>query len=200
MATDLDAFIKMVEGFDEEELHREIGALREELRRVSLELNKRLDALTIKQRWDQEQRMTEGGAMVESWEDLRNRVAHGQAASYVRDPERRKVAVPPDPVPNGGSPDFPRGIAAVREIMRDGGIWTIDAIFQEITRRGWVDEDVMHPRKALETAVSRLAGRGEIVRVGRGKYRPASPQEQTSSQDGPDVIPNLVLGPAGAEP
>jgi hypothetical protein len=196
MATDLDAFIKMVEGLDEGELHQEIGALREELRRVSLELNKRLDALTIKQRWDQEQRMMDGGAMVDSWEELRDRVAHGQAGAYVA-PERRKVAVPPDSGSNGGTADFPRGIAAVREIMRDGGNWTIERLFEEMRRREWVDADVQHPRKALETAVSRLAKRGEIVRVGRGKYRPAaSPQEQTSSQDGPD----LVLGPARAEP
>ncbi|HEV2772588.1 MAG TPA: hypothetical protein VGV57_07160 [Thermoleophilaceae bacterium] len=66
----------------------------------------------------------------------------------------------------------PRGVEAVRAIMLDGGTWTVEDLFREMKRREWIDRDVLHPRKAVETAMHRLYAKyGEIERVGRGTYR-----------------------------
>ncbi len=87
--------------------------------------------------------------------------------------------------------DVPRGVEAVRAVMLDGGVWTVDQVYKTIMRRDWIDESVMHPRKAVETAVNRLYSKyGEVERVGRGRYR-----YKTAPTD-----PTLLNGSGSAEP
>lgn len=70
------------------------------------------------------------------------------------------------------SEESPRGVDAVRAVMREGGVWNAAHVFTALRKRGWIDPDVQHPRKAVETAVNRLYSKyGEIERVGRGHYR-----------------------------
>lgn len=88
-------------------------------------------------------------------------------------------------------PDAPRGVDAVRAVMREGGVWDTGQVLNALSKRGWIDNDVMHPRKAVETAVNRLYSKyGEVDRVGRGRYRyKTAPTDQT-----------LLNGSGSAEP
>jgi len=90
-----------------------------------------------------------------------------------------------------GTEEGPRGTEAVRAVMREGGVWTTERVFEEVRKRGWIDSNVMHPRKAIETALNRLHGKyREIERVGRGRYRyKTAPTDQT-----------LLNGSGSAEP
>lgn len=106
------------------------------------------------------------------------------ALSGVRAPS--PAPVPAGPVPNGSggrtfsTPQRPAGTEAVRRIMRDGGVWTIKAILEELKHRDWDSKTAQDPLKATEAAVSRLVTvKKEVERVGRGEYRyigvPGSP-------------------------
>jgi hypothetical protein len=93
--------------------------------------------------------------------------------------------------------DFPRGTEAVRVIMRQGGVWGPNELLAEMEQRGWIDPDVMHPRKAVETAIARLYSKyREIERVGRGRYRykVMKPQKGGITRD-----PSLPLTPSRSE-
>jgi hypothetical protein len=68
----------------------------------------------------------------------------------------------PDTPPAGG----PRGREAIRLIVAERpGVWTLAMLREEMRVRGWFTS-----RKALETAVVRLARDGEARRVGKGRY------------------------------
>ena len=85
--------------------------------------------------------------------------------------------------------------------MRDGGIWTIQGIFEELKHRNWDSKTAQDPLKATEAAVSRLVTvKKEVERVGRGEYRyvgvptsPASTEDLTSfashgRQESPTIL------------
>lgn len=68
--------------------------------------------------------------------------------------------------------EVPVGIEAARRVMREGGVWTVASLLNELQKRGWDSKDAEHPLKATEAAISRLHNvKKEIERVGRGKYR-----------------------------
>lgn len=79
-----------------------------------------------------------------------------------------------------------RGMAAVREVMRTGGVWTAGQVHDELQRRGWVSPEAQHPMRATEAAINRLWRKnGEVERVGRGQYRyTLAPTDQASLANG----------------
>jgi hypothetical protein len=76
----------------------------------------------------------------------------------------------PSPAPPTGTPE---GMEAVRRIMRGSGqAWTVREVFEEMKKRGWESKDSKEPLRPAEAAVNRLwKVKGEIERVGRGRYR-----------------------------
>lgn len=177
---DIDSFIQAVEALDEEELTREIADLREEQRRVTIELSKRLDALEVKRRWEQQKQP--GGS------------PELPAFGAARDVRERIRAHSAPQAANGTDPASPRGTEAVRRVMKEGGVWTAKRLHAELERRGWVNPGTQHPAKATETALGRLHGKyGEVERVERGQYRYKRP---------PQPVPDSLLDPdpGSAEP
>lgn len=81
----------------------------------------------------------------------------------------------------------PRGMEAVRRIMREGGVWTPKEIHAELEKRGWVSPDAKHPIRATEAAINRLwRDKGEIEKVGRARYRfKTAPTDQATMSDSP---------------
>jgi hypothetical protein len=82
------------------------------------------------------------------------------------------------------STDTPKGMDAVRRIMREGGVYNGRSLLDEMTRRGWEPKDVKHPLATVEAAMDRLFRvKEELVRVNRGEYtykgHPASPDLDT---------------------
>ncbi len=80
----------------------------------------------------------------------------------------------------------PRGMEAVRRVMREGGVYTGRSMLDELTKRGWEPKDAKHPLATVEAAMDRLFRvKEEIERVGRGEYTykgfPASPTLETLS-------------------
>ena len=74
----------------------------------------------------------------------------------------------------------PKGMEAVRRVMREGGVYTGRSMLEELTKRGWEPKDAKHPLATVEAAMDRLFRvKKEIERVGRGEYtmkgHPASP-------------------------
>jgi hypothetical protein len=71
-----------------------------------------------------------------------------------------------------GTEDGPRGMEAVRRVMREGGDWNAREIHAELEKRGWVSPDAKFPIRATEAAINRLYRvTNEIEKVGRGRYR-----------------------------
>lgn len=82
------------------------------------------------------------------------------------------------------SAEPPKGMEAVRRIMREGGVYTGRTLLDEMTKRGWEPKGVKHPLATVEAAMDRLFRvKGELHRVGRGEYaykgHPASPDLDT---------------------
>jgi hypothetical protein len=78
----------------------------------------------------------------------------------------------------------PKGMEAVRRVMREGGVHTGRSMLEELTKRGWEPKDAKHPLATVEAAMDRLFRvKKEIDRVGRGEYtmkgHPASPSLET---------------------
>jgi hypothetical protein len=78
----------------------------------------------------------------------------------------------------------PKGMEAVRRVMREGGVWTGRTMLEELTKRGWEPKDAKHPQATVEAAMDRLFRvKKETERVGRGEYAykgfPASPSLET---------------------
>lgn len=180
---DIDAFISAVEALDEEQLNREADELRTEIRRLTIELIKRLDALEVKSRWEQQRDPTSSGDLPP--------FGHGSLPVTTN---RMVLTTPPA---SGGIPsaeavgaptvasEGPRGTAAVRFVMREGGNWRVRDVFRELTKRGWVSTEAKHPEKATETALHRLLNKGEIERVGHGLYHyKGAPVSQSSFENG----------------
>lgn len=69
--------------------------------------------------------------------------------------------------------DGPRGIAAVRLIMlqHPDRIWKARDIHAQLEQRGWISPAAQHPQRGTEAAINRLWKRGEVDRVGAGRYR-----------------------------
>jgi hypothetical protein len=87
------------------------------------------------------------------------------------------------------SDEPPKGMDAVRRIMRGGGVYTGRSMLEELTRRGWEPKDAKHPLATVEAAMDRLFRvKKEIDRVGRGEYtmkgHPASPSLETLGEYG----------------
>lgn len=102
-----------------------------------------------------------------------------EAADFSASSER---ATPPpvEPVRNGSAEPVPKGIDAVRRVMRAGGVYTAKDMLAELTKRGWEPKEAKHPLPTVEAAMNRLYRvKGELERVGRGEYTykgfPASP-------------------------
>jgi hypothetical protein len=105
----------------------------------------------------------------------------------------RPAGGPAAPVRPVSTPERPVGTEAVRRVMRDGGVWTIQRLFEELKHRNWDSKTAQDPLKATEAAVSRLVSvKKEVERVGRGEYRyigiPSSPDsaEELSSFAAPN--------------
>jgi hypothetical protein len=82
------------------------------------------------------------------------------------------------------SAEPPKGMEAVRRIMREGGVYNGRSLLEEMTKRGWEPKDVKHPLATVEAAMDRLFRvKEELVRVNRGEYtykgHPASPDFDT---------------------
>lgn len=71
------------------------------------------------------------------------------------------------------------GLAAVREVMRESPahVWTPREIHEVLESRGWLSGKAKYARAGTESAVGRLLGKGEIVKVARGRYRWRDDQE-----------------------
>jgi len=65
------------------------------------------------------------------------------------------------------------GIAAVRAVIREepNRVWTPREVHTVLEDRGWLSHEAQHPVAGTEAAVARLLRKGDIVRVGRGRYR-----------------------------
>ncbi len=69
------------------------------------------------------------------------------------------------------SDEPPKGMEAVRRVMREGGIYTGRSMLEELKRRGWDPKEAKHPLATVEAAMDRLYRvKKEIERVGRGEY------------------------------
>lgn len=91
------------------------------------------------------------------------------------------------PQPDSGKP--PKGMEAVRRVMRGGGVYTGRSMLDELTKRGWEPKEAKHPLATVEAAMDRLFRvKKEIDRVGRGEYtmkgHPASPSLETLGEYG----------------
>jgi len=65
----------------------------------------------------------------------------------------------------------PKGMEAVRRVMREGGVYTGRAMLEALTKRGWEPKEAKHPLATVEAAMDRLFRvKKEIDRVGRGEY------------------------------
>lgn len=101
---------------------------------------------------------------------------------------RQEPAAAGDPATADQAPDQPlKGMQAVRQVMRAGGVWTGRAMLEELTKRGWEPKDAKHPLATVEAAMDRLFRvKKEIDRVGRGEYTykgfPASPTLESLSE------------------
>lgn len=157
MAIDIDSFIRSVETLDEQELLDEIEQLREQYGKIGRELIKRLDALQVKRRWEDQRDPESSG-------DLPPLGRRPSLAEMLQQPERTEAE-------DAGSEAGPRGTEAVRRIMADGSVRGIREIYAALKERGWINPDALHPVKATETAINRLYKAGELERVSRGKYR-----------------------------
>jgi hypothetical protein len=71
------------------------------------------------------------------------------------------------------APSTPLGLAAVREVMREtpNRIWTPNELHKILEQRGWLSGKAKFPKAGTESAVNRLLAKGEIVKIGRGRYR-----------------------------
>jgi len=170
MALDIDSFIQAVEALDEEELQRDIDELHEQQRQISIELNKRLDALAVKRRWEQQKQPDSPVALPAFGAD--------QDAT-------ERVRLHSDPGLIGlrsGRGAGPRGTEAVRRVMKDGGTWSVPQVHAELEKRGWTSPQAKHPAKATETALHRLYQKGELARLDRGIYRYRSPEERQAAE------------------
>jgi hypothetical protein len=94
-------------------------------------------------------------------------------------PEGGNGPIEPTVQANQTEPPSLLGLAAVREVMRERSerIWTPSMIHAELERRGWLSGDAKFPKAGTESAVGRLLGKGEIVKVARGRYRWRDQQE-----------------------
>jgi hypothetical protein len=103
----------------------------------------------------------------------------GNGASAPKPPTSLK-ATPSESVAS----EPPKGMDAVRRVMREGGVYTGRTMLDELTKRGWDPKDAKHPLATVEAAMDRLFRvKEEIERVGRGEYtykgHPASPDFDT---------------------
>lgn len=121
---DIDSFIQAVEGLDEE-LEREVAGLRQDQRRITIELTKRLDALEVKRRWEQQKQAGSSGEL--------------PAFAAAQDARERVRAHSAPQAANGREPTGPRGTEAVRRVMLEGGTWNVQKLHDELVRRGWVN-------------------------------------------------------------
>lgn len=104
--------------------------------------------------------------------------ANGSAA-----PAATPLTVTP-PAAEPASSEPPKGMEAVRRVMREGGVYSGRSMLDELTKRGWEPKEAKHPLATVEAAMDRLFRvKKEIDRVGRGEYtykgHPASPDLTT---------------------
>lgn len=91
---------------------------------------------------------------------------------------------PSTPAATSTAAGTPKGMEAVRRVMREGGVYTGRSMLEELTKRGWDPKEAKHPLATVEAAMDRLFRvKKEIERVGRGEYTykgfPASPSLET---------------------
>jgi hypothetical protein len=87
------------------------------------------------------------------------------------------------PTPSPGPPlfdetsengaDKPRGIGAVRRVMRESPsrVWRAKDVHRVLEQRGWLSPEAKFPLRGTEAAINRLWKAKELDRVGSGRYR-----------------------------
>lgn len=117
-------------------------------------------------------------------------------------PAQPVAATPVAPQRAISTPERPVGTEAVRRIMREGGVWTIQTLFEEMKHRGWDSKTAQEPLKAAEAALSRLVSvKKEVERVGRGQYRyVGAPSSPASTDDLADLSAPNGNGSQSAPP
>jgi hypothetical protein len=72
-----------------------------------------------------------------------------------------------------GDQETPTGMRAVRIVMAEDPerAWSPGSIFAVLGDRGWLSPNAREPRRGVESCLSRLFARGEIERLGPGRYR-----------------------------
>ena len=94
------------------------------------------------------------------------------------------IAPAPEIVAESNGTPGPRGIAAVRRVMLEhpARIWRAKEIHAELERNGWISAVAQHPLRGTEAAINRLWKRGEVDRVGAGRYRATESMRRESEE------------------
>jgi hypothetical protein len=93
-------------------------------------------------------------------------------------------AQPPSPTrQNGRQARGPTGIAAVRRVMSEAGgrVWRPREVHEVLEKRGWVSPHAQHPVNGTENSINRLWKRGEVEKLGPGRYRYRRREESLTS-------------------
>jgi len=77
--------------------------------------------------------------------------SNGSAAPKAQTPLK---VTPPPAEPASSEP--PKGMEAVRRVMREGGVYTGRSMLDELTKRGWEPKEAKHPLATVEAAMDRL--------------------------------------------
>lgn len=117
--------------------------------------------------------------------DSLDKVIEGvRALGWDGDDPEAKAAETATSQDGNADPGAPRGMEAVRRIMREGGVWGGRDILDELVRRGWASPNAKFPIRATEAAINRLWKLGELEKVSRGRYRyKLAPTDQSAFDD-----------------
>lgn len=69
----------------------------------------------------------------------------------------------------------PSGVQAIRRLFEEDPtrVWSAGDVHEALETRRWISTTTKHPRQGVEATISRLVRRGEVERLGRGRYRAA---------------------------
>src|SRR5829696_6136826 len=158
MPTDLDSWLSALDAHRvrseltqmearANKLAHEHRRIEDELTNIREEIEKARAALALKERFDRSESKSVSRA--------------GRAAG------------PVDEVPDTLASERPApGREAIRAVVRampEVRIWSPRRMLEELRKRGWTEADDTH---AVQVSMSRMAGDGEFVRPGKGRYMP----------------------------